>query len=432
MKIAIAGYGMEGEASYNYWSTDPNNQITILDQKQPSRQIPDDVKTVIGNDYLDNLDEYDLIIRTSGLDKNLIKTRAKVWTVTNEFFDKCKAPIIGITGTKGKGTIASMIAAILQESGKKVWLTGNIGDVALKDLANIKPTDIVVDELSSFQLWDITKSPHVAVVNLIEPEHLNVHRDLLDYVTAKANIRRYQTDDDVCFYHPSNELSRQVATASNSGRIARFGIPDDGAVYQKEGSFWINEQIICSTNCLQLVGQHNIDNACAALSVAKYYNVDNRVIESALSKFKGLPHRIEFVREFNGIKYYNDSFSSSTPATVAAIKSFTSPEILIVGGVDRGGDFEQIAKEIAERQNIKTVIVIGEIRHKLAKIISDEMPSAHVEVSDAQTMSEVFALANSFAKSGDIVLLSPGCGSFDMFKDFYDRGDQFKNEVNKL
>ena len=432
MKIAIAGYGMEGEASYAYWSADPNNQITILDQKQPTRQIPAGVATVIGDNYLDNLDDYDMVIRTSGLNKNQIHTKGKVWSATNEFFDKCLAPIIGVTGTKGKGTISSMIAAILGESGKKVWLTGNIGDVALKDLPYIKPNDYVVDELSSFQLWDIKKSPHIAVVNLIEPEHLNVHADLDDYVNAKANIRRFQQDDDVCFYHPDNQFSKQIAQASNRGRAIRFGVPDDGAVYAKDGNFCVGEQIICSVQSLQLVGQHNVENACAAISVAKYLGIDNAQINQALLNFRGLPHRIEFVREVNGVKYYNDSFSSSTPATVAAIKSFLAPEILIIGGVDRGGDFSHIAELIASTKNIKAVVIIGEIRHKLSKIILDANPGARIEVSDAQTMPEVFALANSFAESGDVVVLSPGCGSFDMFKDFYDRGDQFKTEVNKL
>ncbi len=432
MNILIAGYGIEGEASYRYWSKDPNNQITIADQKQPKKPVPNGVKLIIGDDYLSNLDEYDLILRTPAVNKYLFKTKAKVWTTANEVFLKCPAPIIGVTGTKGKGTIASLIACILESAGKKVWLTGNIGSVLLEQLHDVKPEDIVVYELASFQLWDIEKSPHVAVVNLIEPEHLDVHPDFGDYIQAKVNIRKFQTDEDICFFHPNNEYAKQVAEASNKGKKVRFGIQDDGGVYVKNGNFYINEQNICSVQALQLVGPHNVDNACAAISVAKYYNIDNQQIENALRQFKGLPHRIEFVREVKGVKYYNDSFSSSTPAAVAAIKSFTSPEILILGGVDRGGDFSHIAELISTSVNIKAVIIIGEIRTKLADVIRSYNPKADIQVTDAKTMSEIFYLANSFAKPGDVVILSPGCGSFDMFKDFYDRGDQFKAEVNKL
>ncbi len=432
MNIFIAGFGMEGEASYQYFSQDLDNRITIGDQKTPDRPTPDGVKTVFGDNYLDNLNGYDLVMRTSGLDKNKINTDGKIWTVTNEFFSKCPAQIIGVTGTKGKGTTASMIAAILQTAGKKIWLTGNIGDVPLKDLPNIKPTDYVVYELSSFQLWDIEKSPHVAVINIIEPEHLNVHADFDDYVNAKANIRRFQTNEDVCFYHPTNVDCERAAKSSEKGKIARFAIPDDGGVYAKDGYFCQNEQKICSVAALQLVGQHNVENACAALSVAKYYGVDNESIESALQSFLGLPHRIEFVKEVNGIKYYDDSFSASTPATVAALSSFNQPKILILGGVDRGGDFSHIADYIAKSSSVKAVVVIGEIREKLANIINSAKPTAKIVISDAKTMSEVFKLANSYAENGDVVLLSPGCGSFDMFKNFYDRGEQFKAEVNKL
>lgn len=423
---------MEGEASYRYWSRDPSNQITIGDQKAPTRPIPEGVATVFGDNYLENLNGYDLILRTTSLDKNKIITDGKIWSVTNEMFAKCPAPIIGVTGTKGKGTIASMIASIFEAAGRKVWLTGNIGVVSLDDLANIQPDDIVVYELSSFQLWDIERSPHVAVVSLIEPEHLNVHQDFEDYVNAKANIRRFQKADDICFYHPTNQSSHQVSNASDQGSTVRYGVAEDGGVYVANGYFCQNEQKICSIDALQLVGQHNVENACAALSVAKFYDISNAEIEMGLRKFKGLPHRIEFVREVGGVKYYNDSFSSSTPAVTAAIHSFIQPEILILGGVDRGGDFSGIADDIAKANNVKAVIVIGEIRQKLTSILLDANPKAQIINSDLTEMTKIVELARSLSVDGDVVILSPGCGSFDMFKDFYDRGDQFREAVNKL
>jgi UDP-N-acetylmuramoylalanine--D-glutamate ligase len=432
MKIAIAGYGQEGESSYRYYSSDPSNNITIVDQKQPNRELPAGVTTIIDDKAFEILNGFDLVIRTAGLAIDKIKTDGKIWSSTNEFFVKCPAKIIGVTGTKGKGTTASLIAGIFEAAGKKVWLLGNIGVTPLDFLSQIKPDDIVVYELSSFQLWDLERSPHVAVALLVEPEHLDVHRDFDDYVNAKANIRRYQVSGDVCIFHPTNEYSRKIAESSNQSRAIRYGISDDGGVYTKDGAFYQNEHKICSTDNLQLIGLHNIENACAAITVSKCYGIADEVIVSGLKSFQGLPHRLEYVREINGVKYYNDSFSSSTPATVAAIRSFSQPEILIMGGIDRGGNFKEIADTISVYNNVKAIIVIGEIRDKLVRILSDINPSVQIEATDLESMSAIVDLAKSYSQSGDVVVLSPGCASFDMFKNFYDRGDKFRDAVNSL
>ena len=433
MKIAIAGYGIEGESSYNYYSSDPSNEITIVDQKQPKRPLPQGVPTIIGQDvFSDKLTDFDLVIRTASLPPYQIKTNGKIWSATNEFFSKCPAQIIGVTGTKGKGTIASLIASILEAAGKKVWLLGNIGVTSLDCLSQIIPSDIVVYELSSFQLWDIERSPHVAVVSLVEPEHLNVHTDFDDYVNAKANIRRFQTDGDICIFHPTNQSSLRITKTSDKGKSIRYGILDDGGVYIKDNTFYQVEHKICSIEALQLIGKHNFENACAAITVAKIYDITDANIETGLKNFPGLPHRLEYIKEVNGVKYYNDSFSSSTPATVAAIQAFTQPEILIMGGIDRGGNFIEIADALSHQNNIKYIIIIGEIRQKLSQIIGAINPNIQVESSNLQTMQAIVELAKSHAESGDVVILSPGCASFDMFKDFYDRGDQFKQAVNSL
>ena len=432
MKIAIAGYGQEGESSYRYWSKDPLNKIIIADQKRPARPVPKGVDAIFGDDVFENFDGFDLVVRTAGLSTYKIKTNGKIWSSTNEFFAKCPAQIIGVTGTKGKGTTASLIASIFEAAGKKVWLLGNIGIAPLDYLPQIKPNDIVIYELSSFQLWDLESSPHVAVVLLVEPEHLDVHRDFDDYVNAKANIRRYQKAGDICIFHPTNTFSRQIADSSGEGSTIRYGVSDDGGVYVRDGAFYQHEHKICSASELKLIGEHNIENACAAISVAKYYDITDDDIKSGLSNFQGLPHRLEYVRKIDGVKYYNDSFSSSPPATVAAIKSFSQPEIIIIGGIDRGGDFTKIADLIANQGNVKVVIIIGEIRNKLFKLIKDAKPDAHVEATDLKTMQEIVGFAKSYSKPGDIIVLSPGCASFDMFKDFYDRGDQFRNVVNNL
>ncbi|MEI6850485.1 MAG: UDP-N-acetylmuramoyl-L-alanine--D-glutamate ligase [Candidatus Saccharibacteria bacterium] len=432
MKIAIAGYGIEGESNYKYWLSDPKNDLTIVDQRQPDREIPDGAKTIISEDAFSKLNDFDIVVRTAGLNPHKIQTDGVVWSATNEFFEKCPAQIIGVTGTKGKGTTASIIVSILKESGKKVWLLGNIGIASLDYLSKINPQDIVVYELSSFQLWDLQRSPHIAVVLLVEPEHLDVHTNFEDYVDAKKNIRLYQKDEDICIFHPTNIYSRKIAESTNLGVAIRFGIEDDGGVYIKDGKFCQYEHNICSVNSLQLIGVHNLDNACAAVTAAKHFDISDDCIKKGLEVFKGLPHRLEFVRDFNGVSYYNDSFSSSVTATVAAINSFSQPEVVIIGGIDRGGNFDEIAEVISKKINVKATIVIGKIKNKLVEILNTKNLNIQIIPSDLITMQEIVELAKSFSEPGDVVILSPGCASFDMFKDFYDRGDQFRKAVNEL
>lgn len=431
MKIAIAGYGIEGESSLKYFSSDLSNDITVVDEKQPTLPVPNGVKTVISNGSMANLYGYDLIIRTPSLAPSKIKTDGKIWSATNEFFSKCPAQIIGVTGTKGKGTICSLTASLLTAGGKNVWLVGNIGNPALDVLKDIQPEDIVVYELSSFQLWDLELSPHIAVVSPIEPEHLDIHSHLNDYLNAKMNVRIHQDAEDICVYHPTNRYSEQIAKASEAGKILRYGVKDDGGVYVRDVAFYVNEQEICSIKNLQLVGPHNIENGCAALTVANMYGISYGHLCDGLSNFKGLPHRLEFVREVDEVKYYNDSYSSSVPAAVAAIKSFTEPEVLIIGGIDRGGDFAELRDAIERQSNVKTVILVGEIRQKLAELLRG-INNVEVITTDFKDMKSLVQLAKDQAQKGDIVILTPGCASFDMFKDFNDRGDQFRDEVNKL
>ncbi len=431
MKIAIAGYGLEGQASYTYYAANPDNQITIADEN-PDFVGPEGVPTIIGQDAFSKLADFDLVLRSPPVNAHKISTNGKIWSATNEFFEKCPAKIIGVTGTKGKGTTTSMIASIFEAAGKKVWLVGNIGIPALGLLDQIQPDDIVAFELSSFQLWDLERSPQTAVVLLIEPDHLNVHDGMEDYVRAKGAIRRFQGDDGVCIYHPLNHYSKEIAESNEKGKKIRYAIPDDGGVYVKDGSFWANEHIICSVDALQLIGEHNRDNACAAITVALAHGLDPKAIEQGLREFQGLPHRTEFVRQFEGVDYYNDSFSSAPAATVAAIKSFTQPEIVIVGGIDKGGEFDLLAEAIKAQPNIKEIVIIGEIRQKLNDILVNDGVQAKMTLFDGKTMPEIVDYARSISQTGDVILLSPACASFDMFRDFYDRGDQFRAYVNSL
>ena len=253
MKIAIAGYGLEGKQNYKYFNK-PGNDLTIVDERADI-DIPSDAKYITGDGAYDDMSQFDMVIRTAGLSPLKIKKAKLVWSATNEFFAKCKAPIIGVTGTKGKGTTSSFITSILRASGKKVHLVGNIGVPALSVLPDIRPEDFVVYEMSSFQLWDIKYSPHIAVVLMIEPDHLDVHTDFEDYLKAKSNIRRWQNLNDICIYHPSNPFSQKIASVTLAtldqttkgdylNNIHRYGIKDDGLVYIKVDFFYTNDRKI--------------------------------------------------------------------------------------------------------------------------------------------------------------------------------------------
>jgi len=429
MKIAIAGYGLEGEANYRYWASDPTNEVTIVDQRQPDHDIPQFAKLFVGQDAFEHLDGFDMVIRTAGLPPSKIKTDGKIWSGTNEFFAQCPAPIIGVTGSKGKGTTASLIVAMFEASGKKVWLVGNIGIPAIDVLEQVGSEDIVVFELSSFQLWDLKRSPQTAVVLLIEPDHLNVHDGMDDYVNAKGSIRRYQGDNDICIYHPTNQYARHIVELSTAGKVQRYGVPDDGGVYERSGSFLQGNQVICSTSKLQLLGAHNVDNACAAITVARHYGLSIDAIERGLQSFTGLPHRLKFVREAHGVRYYDDSIATTPSSAIAALRSFNQSKVIILGGSSKGSDYSVLADELLDHS--VHAILIGDVAAEIASECN-KVGFKDYEIIDNATMPTIVGRASELASSGGVVLLSPSSASFGLFKDYADRGEQFIAAVNAL
>ena len=418
---------MEGASAFRYYSdVYPNASFIALDNaKETKNELPSEVTFRGGVDTFFDIDA-DIVVRTPAIAPAKISSRGYITSVTKEFFEKCPAPIIGVTGTKGKGTTCSLIAQMLEAAGKKVWLVGNIGNPALDVLSQIKPDDIVVYELSSFQLWDLEKSPETAVVLLIEPDHLNVHKDFEDYVLAKAHITRYQSEDDLVVYHPTNPRSAEVAALSPG--VKKKYQTNEGA-YIDESAIFIGGNQICHISDVALPGVHNLENVCAAATAAWRYTQDTEALKTAIRSFTGLPHHIEKVREVEGVAYYDDSYSSAFPATIAAVKSFEQPVVLIIGGLDRGIDMAPFVAQLSQLHNLKHIIAVGQTRELLVPLCAEKK----LKVTGVDgSMDTVLKTARREASAGDVILLSPGFASFDQYKNFVDRGEKFQEIVRSL
>lgn len=430
--IAIAGYGLEGQSAYKYLSRlYPSAKFTIYDQKvTPKMPIPKGVELVCGNEVDFGAIKADITIRTPSISPKRFSSEAHVTSVTNLFFERCPAPIIGVTGTKGKGTTCGLITAILQAAGNTVHLVGNIGKPALDTLNQIKSTDIVVYELSSFQLWDMQYSPKVAVVLMVEPDHLDIHASQKEYIESKANLPRFQGLSDITVCHPTNKLSNQIAKISQ-GKIVHYGVVDDGGAYVKSNNFFVHNQMICSVSDLTIIGQHNVENACAAITAVLSFTSSWSAIARGLKDFTGLPHRLKYLRTLRGVDYYDDNYSTQPEAAIVAIRAIAQPKILIAGGHDKGADFTHLADEIQKSGSVKKILLIGDTANKI-KTALERVGFIKTEIIQGKNLKEIVVSAQSYATSGDVVLMSPACASFGLFRDATDRGEQFIQAVAEL
>lgn len=425
MKIALLGHGIETQSAYEYYLKHHSDATFVAyDESQESiwYDKPNvEVRPRRWGDFRDI--EADIVVRPPSVSPGDISTQGAVTSVTNEFFAECNKPIIGVTGTKGKGTTSSLIAEILREAGISTWLVGNIGVAALDVLDEINAADdgVVVYELSSFQLWDIRKSPHVAVVLMIDAEHLDIHGSRDEYVRAKANIVRYQTVDDVVVYYADNVTSAQLATQS-AGRQLPYHSHRDGVVEIADGVALAQSDIL-------LPGRHNLDNIQAAVLAAGQFTQNTDSMVNAVRNFKGLPHRIEEVAVKHGVRYINDSFSSAPPATVVAVDSFDAPTVVIMGGYDRGLDFTETCREIAAHDTVKMVLIMGQNRQA---IVDGFEASGWSDYELVDTLPDALVCAQELTQPGDVVVLSPGSASFDMFTNFVARGEEFKRLVGEI
>lgn len=436
LKIAILGFGAEGSSTYQYLIDQgvKKSQIIIYDASLNTKlKLPSGVKFYGGQDYINKLNQnqnLDVIFRSPPINPKLINSSAITWSATNEFFARCQAKIIAVTGTKGKGTTSSLIHQILLASGQKSHLLGNIGLPALTELSKIQASDYVVYEMSSFQLWDIKFSPKIAVILMVTEDHLDVHGSLKNYQQAKLNIVKFQKDaDSAAIYFAENKVSTNVATSNKAG--IKMPFPDAKFAHISGESIKFNEEIICSIKDVKLIGKHNLENIMAAVSVAKLLNLSNSKIADAIKKFKGLPHRVEAVKTINGLRVYNDSYSSNPSATLAAVKSFKQKLILMVGGFDRSVSFVELAETLKLNQkNVKTIIY-GQNKLKIKKAF-DEAGYSNYQVVGSEQLELVINLAMQNPSDEEVLLFSPGSASFDMFKNFEERGTVFKGIINKL
>jgi len=430
MKVAILGFDVEGRASYEYFKA-RGDELTICDQN-PTLAVPDNTPAVLGEHYLEDLDRFDLLVRTPGLHPRKILEKNpniadKITSGTNEFFRACPIRnVIGVTGTKGKGTTATLIAKILEAAGKMVHLGGNIGTPALSLLPHIKPDDWVVLELSNFQMIDLKSSPHIAVCLMVVPEHLDWHTNVEEYVAAKQQLFRWQTPQDIAVYYGQNDYSTQVVSISEAHKIPYYQAP--GALVD-HGEISIDGRAICRTDELKLLGQHNWQNVCAAVTAVWQVTQDISALRSVLASFSGLEHRLEFVREVDGVQYYDDSFGTTPETAMVAIQAFPEPKVLIMGGSDKGANYEELAKTVAGG-NVRQAILIGQQAERIGESLAQAGFTATTPGS--ASMAEIVQTARAVAQPGDVVLLSTACASFDMFKNYKDRGEQFKQAVNDL
>lgn len=453
-QIAILGAGVEGISSAKFF-TQQGAKITLFDQKTESELDQESLETLkkfgvkreLGKNTFADLETFGLIVRSPGIKlahEALSKIpKEKITSQTKLFFDLCPSPIIGVTGTKGKGTTASLIFEMLKVAGKDVYLGGNIGTPPLDFLDKVTKDSWVVLELSSFQLHDLHKSPaspsqgwpHIAVLLMVTSEHLDYHGDTYEYVDAKRNILRFQTPKDFAVINRDYLASHESDTCTD-GKVFQVsrerGVLEEGS-FLRDNAIWIRrngiEKKIIDIKDVRLPGKHNLENAAAAAMAALLAGISIEYIRKTLSTFTGLEHRLELVREVNGISYYDDSFSTTPETAIAAIEAFTEPEILILGGASKKSDFSELGNVINKSKNIKAIIGIGEEWPEIKKHINN---TAILLIEGAKDMQTIVKAAAKIATSGNVVLLTPACKSFDMFKNYKDRGEQFKKEVRSL
>ena len=396
------------------------------------------LKTALGPDYLDHLQGVDVIFRTPGLRPDVpqisraVEEGAKLTSEMEAFVALCPCQIIAVTGSDGKTTTTTVIAGMLKAAGYRVFVGGNIGNPLLCRLDEIRPDDMVVLELSSFQLLTMRQSPGIAVVTNLAPNHLDVHKDMAEYVAAKRNIFAWQDACDKVVLNADNEITAGFAGEAR-GQVTLFSRKKtlEHGVYLKDGMILYCGRPILHAEDILIPGLHNLENYMAAIAVVEDL-VPDEVIRDFARTFGGVEHRIELVRELDGVRYYNDSIASSPSRTIAGLRSFKQKVILIAGGYDKHIPYDALGPEIVE--HVKTLLLTGDTAEKIktATLAAADYRPGAPEIIECVDLKEAVERARALAQQGDVVILSPASASFDRFKNFAERGNVFKDLVNTL
>ena len=448
-KVAIIGLGVSNLPLLDYLYENKAN-VTIFDERNID-EIPKEVLDKMtqynfgfyfGNNSLENLKGFNIIFRSP----SCLPTRpelqeeekngAIVTTEIEMLMKMAPCKIIGVTGSDGKTTTTSLINSILQKANYNTFLGGNIGTPLFTKLKDIKPDDIIVLELSSFQLMGMEISPDIAVITNITPNHLNIHKDYNEYIDAKKNIFKYQDENGIVVLNYDNEITRKLAKDakskviffSSNEKLENGFIVDENVIKECEDK--IRKHILSSKDVL-LRGKHNYENIATALAATNTL-VDTDIAVQAIKEFKPVEHRLEFIKEIDGVKWYNDSVSSSPTRTIAGLYSFDEDIVLIAGGYDKNLDYKPIAKPILEK--VKSLILLGQTSGKIFDAVKEESErqNKNIDIYICENLEETANLAKKVSRKGEVVLFSPASASFDMFKNFADRGNKFKNIVNSL
>ncbi len=448
--FVVLGLARQGLA-VTRWLVEQGAQVTVSDAK-PQAELQGsidslrdlEVKFVLGGHPLSLLDDCDWLCLSGGVPIDLpivLEAQRRGIPLTNDaqlFVERCPAPIVGITGSAGKTTTTTLTGEIFKAAYHTTWVGGNIGNPLIGDLAEMLPSDRVVMELSSFQLDVMTVSPHVAAVLNITPNHLDRHPSLEAYIEAKRHILDYQSFDDIAVLGYDNEITRTLSGRAN-GYVRFFSrekIVGRGAFLKGDRILIVQnrEEEVCRLSDIQLRGDHNVLNILAACAITSTLGVAVEPMAYAVREFKGVVHRLQLIREVNGVKYYDNSISTAPERVMADLLVFDEPIVLLAGGRDKHLPWEDAAQMIVER--VRELIVFGEMAELVQAAVEAQLSQAGErlleKIHHVKTLDEAVTLAARIARSGEVVLLSPGGTSFDAFKDFAERGDKFQELVNGL
>ena len=442
-KIAIIGAGVSNLPLIEYMAK-LSDKVVLFDMKELSddaRQLVEkyNIKTSLGDNYLEELIGFDYIFRSpSCLPTNpyIVKEIDRGAIVTTEVEEVIKlspCKVIGITGSDGKTTTTTIISEVLKSLGYTVHTGGNIGTPIFTNMNKVKKEDIIVLELSSFQLMNMKVSPNISVITNISKNHLDIHKDYQEYIDAKKSIFLNQNKDDIVVLNYDDELVKSF-DKEVKGEVRYFSfkskLKDN---YYLDGEYIkYNDKIIIDTKDLTIRGVHNYINICTVLNAIKDYITDMDKALEIIRKFPGVHHRIEFVREIDGVKWYNDSASSTPSRTIAGINAFDEKIVLLAGGYDKNIPYDSLAKPILDK--VRVLILFGNTKDKIYNAVMKEskLQNKEIEIYEEKTLEDVIFKAKEVAKEGEVVLFSPASASFDMFKNAYQRGDIFRDLVNKL